>query len=87
MSRFFYNSAIDKKTFQGLLVRGHQKKFVQHVSDPLVVKTRTFKATTNQISGKNIVKCTTNKNIALCGSYNDNVLGKCDNTAVVLMKV
>ena len=81
MSRCFYNSAIDKKTFQGLLVRGNQKKFVQCVSDPLVVKTRTFKATTNQISGENIVKCTTNKNIALCGLYNDNVLGTCDNTA------
>ena len=81
VSRCFHNSAIDKKTCQALLVRGNQKKFVKHVRDPLVVKTRTFKATTNQISGENIVKCTTNNNIALCGSYNDNILGKCDNTA------
>ena len=31
-SRCFYNSAIDKHMFQGLLVRGNQKKFVKRVS-------------------------------------------------------
>ena len=78
VSTCFYNSGIDKKTFQGLLVRGNQKKSVKYVSDPIVVKTRTFKSAIKHNVVTNTAKCQKDNNVVQCDSSETNTLGKCN---------